>query len=129
MKLGNKFELKQLNYSLIHKPTCVSGYNLSKDRTRRKNECSGSLRTSYYVIKNLFVQVVQTSFRVFDASILQYVSHSTISNVPAPIKAQPIRDFAVNSSCRNTNASTSVMITLSLSMGTTLDAWPICSAL
>ena len=38
-------------------------------------------------------------------------------------------DFAVNSSCRNTNASTSVMITLSLSMGTTLDAWPICSAL
>ena len=129
MILGNKFELKQLKCSLILKPTCVSGYNLSKDRTRRKNECSGSLRTSYYVIKNLFVQVVQTSFRVFDVSILQCVSHSTISSVPAPIKAQPIRDFAVNSSCRNTNASTSVIITLSLSMGTTLDAWPICSAL
>ena len=41
---------------------------------------------------------------------------------------QPIRDLAVNFSWRNTNASTSVITTLSLSTGTTFDASPICSA-
>ena len=40
---------------------------------------------------------------------------------------QPIRDLGVKRSCRNTNASTSVMTTLSLSIGTTFDASPICS--
>ena len=57
------------------------------------------------------------------------VPYSTISRVPAPIKAQPRSDFAVKSSCRNTKANTSVMMTLSLSTGTTLEASPICSAL
>ena len=55
--------------------------------------------------------------------------YKTISNVPAPISAHPIKLFVVNSSCKNTKASTSVMITLSLSIGTTFDASPTCSAL
>ena len=54
--------------------------------------------------------------------------HKTISSVPAPMSRQPIRDLGVKRSCRNTNASTSVMTTLSLSIGTTFDASPICSA-
>ena len=57
------------------------------------------------------------------------IHHRTISRVPAPIRTQPIRDFVLNSSCRKTNANTSVMTTLSLSIGTTFDASPICSAL
>ena len=54
--------------------------------------------------------------------------HRTISSVPRPIRAQPARDFAVKRSCRKRKASASVMTTLSLSTGTTLDASPICSA-
>ena len=54
---------------------------------------------------------------------------STMTSVPAPIRIQPIRDFVVNSSCRKIKASTSVMTTLSLSTGTTLEASPICKAL
>ena len=54
--------------------------------------------------------------------------HKTISSVPAPMSRQPIRDLGVKRSCKNTNASTSVMTTLSLSIGTTFDASPICSA-
>ena len=54
--------------------------------------------------------------------------HKTISSVPAPMSKQPIRDLGVKRSCRNMNASTSVMTTLSLSIGTTFDASPICSA-
>ena len=55
--------------------------------------------------------------------------HRTMTSVPAPIRIQPIRDFMVNSSCRKIKASTSVMTTLSLSTGTTLEASPICKAL
>jgi len=54
--------------------------------------------------------------------------HKTISSVPAPMSRQPIRDLGVKRSCKNTNASMSVMTTLSLSIGTTFDASPICSA-
>lgn len=52
----------------------------------------------------------------------------TINKVPAAMSAPPIRLLAVNGSCRMKNASASVMTTLSLSMGTTLDAAPICRA-
>ena len=54
--------------------------------------------------------------------------HRTISNVPAPIRMQPISECTVNFSCRKTKASTSVMTTLSLSTGTTREASPICNA-
>ena len=54
--------------------------------------------------------------------------YRTMMSVPAPIRIHPIRDFAVNCSCRNTNASISVMTTLNLSIGTTFDASPTCSA-
>lgn len=54
--------------------------------------------------------------------------YKTINNVPTPIKIHPIIDLAVNFSCKKTNASTSVITTLSLSIGTTLDASPICRA-
>ena len=53
----------------------------------------------------------------------------TIRSVPAPMSAHPTADFGVNFSCKNTNASTSVITTLSLSIGTTFEASPICSAL
>ena len=55
--------------------------------------------------------------------------YKTITNVPAPIRIHPINDFAVNSSCKNINASIKVITTLSLSIGTTLEASPICNAL
>ena len=55
--------------------------------------------------------------------------HRTISNVPAPIRIHPITDLKVNSSCRKTNASISVMTTDNLSIGTTFEASPICKAL
>ncbi len=55
--------------------------------------------------------------------------HKTIISVPAPIKMHPINDFVVNVSCKNTNANINVITTLNLSMGTTLDASPICNAL
>ena len=61
----------------------------------------------------------------FPAFILFY---NTMNKVPAAMSAQPIRFLAVNGSCRMKNASASVMTTLSLSMGTTLDAAPICKA-
>ena len=61
----------------------------------------------------------------WDVSINWKLSYRTSNNVPAPIKMQPISDLVVNCSCRNTNASTSVMTTLSLSIGTTLEASPI----
>lgn len=55
--------------------------------------------------------------------------YKTITNVPVAIKTQPINDFAVNCSCKNTNARTRVITTLNLSIGTTFDASPICNAL
>ena len=55
--------------------------------------------------------------------------HKTINIVPAPIRIPPIIDLRVNSSCRKTNASISVMTTDNLSIGTTLEASPICKAL
>lgn len=57
------------------------------------------------------------------------LNYKTITNVPTPIKTQPISDFTVNCSCRNTKAKTIVMTTLNLSMGATLDTSPICNAL
>ena len=57
------------------------------------------------------------------------MNYKTITNVPAPMRTQPINDFAVKSSCKNTKASTNVMTTLNLSMGTTFEASPNCNAL
>lgn len=54
----------------------------------------------------------------YSSSCIRYI---TIIRVPAPISTHPIRDFIVNSSCRKTNANTSVMTTLNLSIGTTFD--------
>ena len=54
--------------------------------------------------------------------------YSTINSVPAVMRAQPMRLLAVKGSCSTTKASARVMTTLSLSMGTTLDAAPICKA-
>ena len=47
-----------------------------------------------------------------------------MSNVPAAISIQPITDLTVNSSCRKINASTRVITTLSLSIGTTFETLP-----
>ena len=55
--------------------------------------------------------------------------YKTINRVPVPMRIQPSREFKLNFSCRKTNANTSMMTTLSLSMGTTFDASPICSTL
>ena len=52
-----------------------------------------------------------------------------MSSVPAAINTEPIIDFGVKSSCRNTAARISVIITLNLSIGTTLDTVPIWIAL
>ena len=54
--------------------------------------------------------------------------YSTINSVPAVMRAQPMRLLAVKGSCSTTKASARVMTTLSLSMGTTLDAAPTCNA-
>ena len=57
------------------------------------------------------------------------VPHITISSVPAPMSTQPSADLGVTCSWSSSTASTSVMTTLSLSMGTTLLAGPSCKAL
>lgn len=62
-------------------------------------------------------------------TVQQPTIYRTIINVPIPIKIQPINDFAVNFSCKNTNAKTNVITTLNLSIGTTFDASPNCKAL
>ena len=54
--------------------------------------------------------------------------HSTITSVPAVSRIAPMRDLAVNCSCRNTKASTRVMTMLILSMGATLLTSPSCKA-
>ena len=54
---------------------------------------------------------------------------STIKSVPTAMSAQPAMDLGVNCSCKTTAASTMVITTLSLSIGTTLEASPICNAL
>ena len=54
--------------------------------------------------------------------------YNTMNNVPAAISTQPNRLLALAGSCKIRKASASVMTTLSLSTGTTLDASPICSA-
>ena len=55
--------------------------------------------------------------------------YKAITRVPAAIKPQPIADFTENCSWRNITAKIIVMTTLSLSIGTTLEACPICRAL
>ena len=54
--------------------------------------------------------------------------YSTITSVPTVMSAAPMSDLVVNGSCRKMNASASVMMTLSLSIGTTFEASPSCSA-
>ena len=58
-----------------------------------------------------------------------YNAYKTISRVPAPIRMQPSTDLVVTFSCRKTKASTIVMTTESLSIGTTFDTSPSCRAL
>ena len=70
-----------------------------------------------------------SSERFSDCRRNENASYKTIINVPAVIRAPPIHAFMVGCSWRNTNASTSVMTTLNLSTGTTLEASPICKAL
>lgn len=60
---------------------------------------------------------------------IQTETYRTITSVPAAIKTQPIKDLAVNLSCRNTKAKINVITTLNLSIGTTFDASPSCKAL
>ena len=60
---------------------------------------------------------------------LQTEIYKTIINVPAVISIHPIRDFAVNSSCKKINAKINVITTLNLSIGTTFEASPTCNAL
>ena len=68
-------------------------------------------------------------FLLFLRKLHSAKSYMTMRSVPTPISTQPMSDFGVKLSCKNTNASTSVMTTLSLSTGTTFDASPIFKAL
>ena len=63
------------------------------------------------------------------ATTRQTETYRTITSVPAAINTQPIKDLAVNLSCRNTKAKINVITTLNLSIGTTFDASPSCKAL
>ena len=54
--------------------------------------------------------------------------YSIMQSVPAAIRMPPITPLTVTVSCRTTNARIIVITTLSLSIGTTFDASPICSA-
>ena len=60
-----------------------------------------------------------------DVKVLRY---RTMNKVPIAIKIQPTSDLRVNCSCKNINANTKVMTTLSLSIGTTFEACPNCNA-
>ena len=82
---------------------------------------------SRYAVQNIGICNDKNSLTDYGYSSTRY--QSTITSVPAVISAAPIRDLAVKLSCRKTNASTNVITTLSLSMGTTLETSPTCNAL
>ena len=80
--------------------------------------------------KNLRTLFIRLTFSIlFPGKFSNYLYYITITNVPSPINMQPIIDLTVNCSCRNTNAKIKVITTLNLSIGTTFDTFPICSAL
>lgn len=81
----------------------------------------------FFCVAALISIFATLSSKIFEA--LEFFHYKTMIKVPAPIKKQPIADFIVNSSCRKINAKINVMTTDNLSMGTTFDASPICSAL
>ena len=93
----------------------------------------------HFVCKELTGQHYPVSSSYFDRlhrrSLASYPQgrymdhHSTMSSVPSASRPQPRMDLSVNCSCRITAARIIVMTTLSLSIGTTLEASPICSAL
>lgn len=58
-----------------------------------------------------------------------FTAQSTINKVPAVISINPTADFAVKGSWKIRKAKMMVRTTLNLSMGTTLEASPIWSAL
>ena len=60
---------------------------------------------------------------------IQIKNYKTIRSVPAPIRMHPKIDLTLNCSCKKIKARTSVITTLSLSIGTTLEASPTCNAL
>ena len=76
--------------------------------------------TEYGEIKRELTQV---------SSLFSVVFYRTITSVPAVMRTMPTALFQVNGSWNRRKASTSVMTTLSLSMGTTLVTSPNCSAL
>ena len=80
-----------------------------------------------YVAESVFYTLLNYDTEMAGSGIS--FSYKTMINVPAPIKTHPMKDLTVNCSCKNTKASTSVITTLSLSMGTTFEASPICKAL
>ena len=98
------------------------------DYCRKRGTINATMNTD---LRKLVLQRIEgeglKAFSCYDFTDL--ASYKTISKVPAPISTQPMIDFVVTCSCRKTKASISVITTLSLSIGTTFDASPICSAL
>ena len=79
--------------------------------------CSGDARRKVSVQQNDKALPGKTGRALLFAGSLP--SYSTINRVPAATRAQPTILLAVKGSWRNTKASTRVITTLSLSMGTT----------
>ena len=72
---------------------------------------------------------MDTDTKIPDAHASGIFSYKTIINVPAAMRMQPMMDLALNFSFKKIKAKIKVMTTLSLSMGTTLEASPNCRAL
>ncbi len=116
------------------KPLFYQGRGLSKNKIARLDFEKSAVCIGFVVIPQKRSTVHRTVLLFFmfsfSCSFLfgQAEGYRTISSVPMPIRTQPITEFTVNFSCRKTKASTRVMTTLSLSIGTTLETSPICRA-
>lgn len=113
---------KQVGFvkAMPDKVYAVKGFPLSPQEHRASRDT--------LIQRGLFPQRESVKWHIMYC-VISICPQMTIISVPAPMRIQPISDFAVKSSWRNTKASIRVITVLSLSMGTTFETSPICRAL
>lgn len=77
----------------------------------------------------LFYFINTSVHKIISATVLTLLTYNIKIKVPIVIKSPPTNVCTVNASFRMKKAKTIVITTLNLSIGTTLEASPICKAL
>ena len=80
-------------------------------------------------VRKIYSQITLVQLCGIALTLLLKIYHRIINSVPAAIRMPPITPLTVTVSCRTTNARIIVITTLSLSIGATRLASPICRAL